>query len=287
MTKFIRKFDQKLDSGLNSPLFDLILYDIQFSGDVFPAIRNNQLDFYHCGKLFSFESSKFITHYKYIPGINDSRGIDYLHENKLAGYLRSVTFKDGYCRIKELCKLYAGEEATQVSKLYKHFRELFKSSSLPDIIPLDIEICFHANEVAGKQKYDRIDMLFYNTKLQTLRFCEVKCFSDSRLYANTPNIPEIVGQMKRYETQINNRSNEIIQAYQRNVDDLNRIFNLKIPHPVRIDDKPIFLLITDFDNPQKKAVVTPMKYDLTGHGIDCYAIGNISEINLCNMWNRI
>ncbi len=93
--------------------------------------------------------------------------------------------------------------------------------------------------------------------------------------------------MRRYKKQIYNRSNEIIQAYQRNIDDLNRIFNLKIPHPVRIDDKPIFLLITNFDNPQKKAVINPMKDDLTGHGIVCYAIGNISGINLNNMWEGI
>lgn len=287
---FIRKLNQNTINNLmkitHPNLYDMLYADIKM-GEVFPAIRNNEIDFYHGGRLFGFGSSGFDTHYKYIPGINNMNGNDYLSENKLSNYPRSATFIDGYSRIKELCKLYAGKEAVYVSRLYRNFNELFSPQSLTTVIPLDIEICFHSHN-RGKGKLDKIDILFYNTVSKSLRFCEVKCFSDSRLYASNTNVPEVVNQMSRYEYQIINRPSEIIDAYKNHVDALNRLFNLQIPMPVKIDNKPIFLLITGFNQQQKTAVVTPMVYNfMSNYNIDCYTIGDTKNCKLKTMWDAI
>jgi len=85
--------------------------------NVFMAIRNEYLDFYHKGgRLFKFDKNGFQTHIKYAAVIEKDKD-DYLTENQLGKYRLSTDFMKSYNRIKENCANYSGVEAVGVSNL--------------------------------------------------------------------------------------------------------------------------------------------------------------------------
>jgi hypothetical protein len=86
------------------------------SQNVFLAIRNNYIDFYHKGgRLFEFGKNGFKTHTKYASVI-DNNG-DYLTEAELSKCKIIPDFCENYPRIKENCALYSGVEAAGVSTI--------------------------------------------------------------------------------------------------------------------------------------------------------------------------
>ncbi len=245
--------------------------------NVFFAIRDNRLDLYHKGgRLFCYDSSGFKTHLKYASVINES-GKDYLTESELSSYRLASNFENNYQRIKENCSNYSGIEASGVSYLYHKHSYLSNSN----VIVLDIEISFESLNEENHQ--DRIDILLFNKDSKTLQFVEAKHFSNNEIWSKTD--PKVIGQIKRYESQIEKRKKEILSAYSEYIETINRIFNISLPEPTKIDDN-VTLLIFGFDNDQKngrlKRLITKNpEYS----GIQNYSIGNIKQVVPESLWN--
>ena len=166
--------------------------------DVFLAVRDNIVDFYHKGgRLFCFDGKKFTTHIKYAAVIPKA-GKDYLSESELRHYALASKFEKNYGRIKENCKNYSGLEAIGVSELYHRYSYLSDNN----IVVLDIEASFKSL-IPGKSQ-DRIDIVLFNKDTQTLKFVEAKHFSNNELWSKGGS--KVISQTKRYNNQIKRRS---------------------------------------------------------------------------------
>ena len=245
--------------------------------NVFFAIRDNQIDFYHKGgRLFCFDNNDFKTHSKYASVIT-SDGKDYLTEKELSTYKLSSNFQTNYTRIKENCSNYSGVEAAGISELYHKHSYLSKSN----VVVLDIEVSFESLNKSGKQ--DRIDVLLLNIETRTLQFVEAKHYSNSEIWSKST--PEVISQINRYETQINQRKTNILTEYIEYVKIINRVFGVSLPEPIDIVPK-VTLLVFGFDRDQKNGRLKNLIIDNGKYkGIKFYPIGNIKEIVTENLWN--
>lgn len=294
MGNFIRHLDQVLlDKLQREPLFtDRLAEDIKI-GDVFPAVRNNRVDFYYGGgKLFSYAFYGFLTHIKYASVITSPRS--YVREGELPNLSPIGSFVGVYDRIKENCALYAGMEAQGISNILKSFSRFVRGQT-QTIIPLDVEICFDAADADDpfeaappKRTNDRIDMLFYDTEKKLLRFCEAKHYSNGELWSKPSNHPRVTSQLSRYTRQISKRRDSILAQYRGYTCIINQLLGLSIPEPRTIDPEvPVFLLVFGFDRDQQKGRLSRLLLSdgsLREH--HCYTIGDAGAISLENMWRR-
>ncbi|PLB85230.1 hypothetical protein C0T31_12030 [Dysgonamonadaceae bacterium] len=242
---FERKLEKPvIESLISSSLWKTYLENDCKNQNIFLAVRNNSIGFYHKGgKLFSFEKNEFKTHIKYASVIDNSEN-NYLTENELSKNKLIADFRNNYSRIKENCKLYSGIEALGVSEIYHKYSYLSNNN----IVVLDIEISFEAlAKIAGKTQ-DRIDILLYDLESRTLKFIEAKHYSNLEIWSN--KTPKVIWQIEKYETQIKIKKTEIITAYKNYIQAINSIFDLELPFPEKVEDK-VALLIFGFDNDQK------------------------------------
>lgn len=289
---FVRNLDAKIIGQLKefaqdeNSLFARLCEEAKLKDKaVFPAVRNNRIDFYYLGgKLFSFKGNDFSTHHKYASVITNIKG-DYIKQSQLETVEIIKNFIAGYTRIKENCALYAGVEAEGVSYIYGKYSYFTQNP----IVVLDIEIALANNEreeEAGVKKTDRIDLLFFDKETATLKFYEAKHFSNKELWATVGNKPQVVSQINRYEEQLRTRNQEILAAYQNYVKIINDLFNLKLALPKKID-KSVGLLIFGFDKNQLEGRFKNLLLDdgsLSGIGL--YAIGDVSGADIKNVWRN-
>jgi len=244
---------------------------------VFPAVRNNRIDFYYRGgKLFEFKNGKFKTHYKYASVI-DGAVKDYLDQENLRKHKLISSFKEGYKRIKENCSRYSGVEAEGASELYgKHSYLLSKEN----VVVLDIEVQFSG-------KGSRIDLLVYNKKERKLRFYELKHFSNKELWSVSGSKPKVTEQIKKYKDIIDKdkMQGSILNAYKSYVNIINDLFKLEkpLPSPSEVDDH-VALLWFGYDSNQTEKAQELLFDDNSLEGIPHYAIGNINKCNMNNLW---
>ena len=180
-------FERYLDEESIQALQDTALFSKRLrndcnSGDVFPAIRQNRVDFYYKGgRLFSWEkgdSKGFSTHHKYASVIHGQKRDDCVTDAALENReLRLIgSFDEGYERIKENCSLYSGLESSGVAALYHGFSCAIKK--LHDVSVLDIEIAFE-----NEGGFDRIDFVTID-RAGKLRFFEAKHYSNRESLRN-------------------------------------------------------------------------------------------------------
>ena len=250
-------------------------------GTVFPAIRVERVDFYHKGgKIFSYRDG-FRTHKKYASAIRANS--DYISESDLQKKAQVITdFCDGYEQIKENCSLHSGVEAEGVSRVYHKYPFTNHDSG---VVVLDIEISFEAKSEERSQ--DRIDILLFNKTTQQLRFCEAKHYSNSDLWAVEGTSPRAASQIQRYEEQIQGEGKGILSAYCNYIRIVNDLFRCGLPEPKRIDDQ-VTLLVFGYDRDQQKGRMQELLLDDGSlAGIKHYFIGNISALNIGNMWKAV
>jgi hypothetical protein len=273
-----RRLEKTIQNNLTKS--DLWINEVEkdcYAQNVFLAIRNNMIDFYHKGgRLFCFDSYGFKTHIKYVSVIDETEKV-YLSESELAKYKLASKFENNYTRIKENCSNYSGIEDSRVSELYHKHSYL----STNNVVVLDIEVSFKSEDESKKQ--DRIDILLYKKDSQTLQFVEAKHYSNREIWAN--KTPKVIGQIKRYESQVLKRKTQILQEYGEYIRIINGIFNISLPVPIDINEK-VMLLIFGFDNDQsngklKKLITNNPAYE----GIKLYSIGNIKKVVTKNLWN--
>ncbi len=298
MPEFIRDLDDDLIEKLqHEQLFqEHLLGDIR-SGEVFPAIRNNRVDFYYGGgKLFAYTTEGFVTHIKYAAVFEGEK--NYVKESDLPNLKHIDCFASRYDRIKENCARYAGREAQGVSSTFGAFGSFVRGED-PRIIPLDIEISFSAEKAdadaepfeadSSIRTTDRIDILFYDTEKRVLRFCEAKHFTNSELWAPAGKNPKVVGQLDRYKKQIQKQIQKkncpLFTVYATYVKLLNQLLCTCLPAPEIDESILLFLLIFGFDAAKLNGKLkTQLLKDGSLKDHYYYAIGDITGIKLENMW---
>lgn len=275
---FERKLEQQIIDELtkNDLWNEKLKIDCQ-NQQVFMAIRNNTIGFYHKGgRIFNFDRNGFKTHIKYASVIDNSEK-NYLTEKELSSNILITDFKKNYCRIKENCSLYSGIEAQGVSDIY-HTYSYFSNEN---IVVLDAEISFEALDKTTGKKQDRIDFLLFDKKSLTLKFVEAKHYSNKEIWSNTR--PKVIGQIIKYEDQIKNNIKDIIPAYKKYIEAINSIFNLSLPFPVKVE-KEVALLIFGFDKDQKKGRLQKLilkKLEFKGFQVFCKQ----DKIKPSSIWN--
>lgn len=282
---FVRKLDKEIIQGLKNqrPLFERLLNDTKSKKKaVFPAIRNNRIDFYFSGgKLFSYEKGEFSTHYKYASVLVPTSEDPYVKETQLNNLKKIETYLEGYDRIKENCSLYAGVEAIGVSELYGKYSYLSNGNK---VVVLDIEVAFQAEDEADDRRMNRVDILLFDTKTATLRFYEAKHYTNKEIWREQGTIPPVVEQVKRYENQIKDNKVRILDTYKAYVEILNNLFDINLPTP-KVLDNNVGLLIFGFDQNQLDGRFEKLLLgDNSLKGINLYKVGDISKVEIDNLW---
>lgn len=293
--KFKRFFDVTQQKKLiESALYKEKLLDDVQAGNIFPAFRNNTLDFYYKGgNAFKFKEGKFSTHIKYAAVLH-GHNKPYINEAELKDAKLIMDFMTGYDGIKENCSLYSGVEAAGVSKLFsKSSYALQKSNSgMPNIVVLDIEVSLKALDEVGadsqdKQRtQDRIDLLLYNKEKRTLQFFEVKHFSNSEIWSEENTIPDVVDQVKRYNNQLLDKRDDILIAYKNYIKAARKLFNLsedQLPDPENVADE-VILLVFGFDSHQKNKINKLLINDKSLVEISRRFIGNLKSAS--DVWEE-
>ena len=278
--KFERKFEKsRIDKLQNNDLWKNHLKEDCKIQNIFLAVRNNDIGFYHKGgKLFGFEANEYKAHIKYAAVI-DNTDKYYLTENEIKTKKLISNFSENYTRIKKNCEIYSGVEAQGVSEIYHKHSYL----SNENIVVLDIEVSFEALDKTSGKTQDRIDILLYDVKKQTLKFVEAKHFSNKEIWSESK--PKVIGQIKKYEKQIAAKKTEIIKAYENYITAINEIFEQSLPLPIDVEEK-VTLLIFGFDQNQKDGRLSDLilnKKEYEGYIV--YPKGKINNINLNTLWN--
>jgi hypothetical protein len=273
MATFTRKLEQTVKLTESNLWINRLEKDCK-EQNVFLAIRDNNIGFYHRGgKLFGFDDkSQFKTHIKYAAVIDDAdEEKSYLTANELKNKALIPDFATKYERIKENCKNYARVEAQGVSEIYHTHSYL----SDGDIVVLDIEVSFESSNKSKTQ--DRIDILLFDKKSCTLRFVEAKHYSNGAITSKKGKKPTVVEQIKDYEKQIASRGVEIIEAYKKYIAAINQLFGKNLPEPIDVDEK-VTLLIFGFDKDQEQGRLKNVKEKLKKFGVFCASIGNTKSV---------
>jgi len=279
--KFKRTMNEELKRKLiGEPLYKQLLPDIKDNGEVFPAIRNEVIDFYHKGgRLFSYDKEGFKTHVKYASAYRKHPEA-YITESMLGNLKQIQNFTDGYGRIKENCSLYSGVEAQGVSKIYENHSFACSKSKNSSVVVLDIEVSFEAIEEDRLQ--DRIDVLLFEKEKKRLIFCEAKHFSNSEIWAGKIENIKVLKQIRRYNAQIKDKEDQIIAAYNNYTKTVKDLFQIALPEPEKICPT-VPLIIFGFDRDQLKGRFKDLFKEKIESAITYYPIGNVSSIKLENL----
>lgn len=289
--QFKRELDDEIIRNLlDSKLFKECLKKDILKGEVFPAIRNNSINFYYCGgSLFEFNKKGFNTHVKYASVYNYSH--DYVNENNLKDMKKIDGFSESYEPIKANCKNYTSIEPYGVSKLYK-FSPF--TDKVNQTVLLDVEISFKKSieeekigfqnplENTKRSAVDRVDILLYDTKDRILHFIEAKHFSNGEIWSTTE--PKVVKQVNRYDQQLSDRKNDILAVYKNYISLINKLFDLKLSSPVELSPKT-GLYIFGFDADQEKSA-KELKTKIEQKEIPVCIIGNPSNIKIDELWKK-
>lgn len=273
--EFIRRFDDARVAALKgSDFFKQCLKKDCQNGQVFPAIRNNQISFYYYGRrLFFFDKKGFLTNPKYEP-------VQPAPVNKYTtqGEAKQLYYASNYGSIKNQCRKIAikrYKEGAGLSPLYLH-GNLFERNRRFGL--LDIEISFakdsdepHPEELPARASTDRIDALFLCDGV--LRFVEAKRFTSPELGGDPP---QVLGQIKGYRGQIKRRKGEILTAYKGYTELLNRVFDMNIPTPRDVHEE-VGLMVFGYDSKQRKSALS-LRDSVRNQEVCCHAIGSVLQM---------
>ena len=224
---FIRRLDEKQISALsdskNVDLYNLLKKDIS-SGEVFPAVRNNQLYFYYRGGcLYKFSNGKFARDKAYAKyGDNTADILTYEPAKK--------QIENKFTNTKGISK-----ERKLLDELNCH---TFNRNRSTNVIVLDIEV--NLNGTVGRGK--KCDMVLYNLQSRALAFVEGKVFSDSRVNVKCGAVPEVIQQVQTYSDAISEQEKTIIEQYANHVNIINGLFDTAYEAPLTVI-KPAKLLV--------------------------------------------
>lgn len=226
---FIRNFDkvqiQKMTSGENGELFLKLKADV-IHGNVFPAVRGNELYFYYRGGcLYKFAGGSFKRDKNYEKF---GKGLENLSAYEKAK--KEIERKFTSVRGKE-------KERRLLDRLNSF---TFDSGYDGDTVVLDIEVNLNGEIGRGK----KCDLVLFDTKARELMFVEGKVFSDKRVNVAISFTPEVIAQVKTYTAAIAEQRQNIIEQYARHIEIINGLFGTSYSSPLKLIE-PAKLLVYD------------------------------------------
>ena len=196
-----------LDQFLKTDLWIEQLKKDCFQKEILFTIRENEIRLYHKGRLlFSYSNRGFKTNLKFASVI-EKKDDNYIHESELKNYKLHTEFLPNYDRIKENCLNYSEKEASNVAS----FSERYSYLSDSNIVVLDIEPSLKSLNEDNNQ--DRIDLVLLNKETSTIKFVEAKHYSNKQITPKGAKLTEVLNQIKRYQEQVHNTSEEILEIY--------------------------------------------------------------------------
>ena len=204
---FTRSFEQskidKMHSDKNVALFNKLKGDV-LKGEVFPAVRINELHFYYKGGcLYKFVGGRFNRNKNYEKyGV----GLEEPDEYERAKKENEIKYKN-----------LAGAEGERqlLDSLYSH---TFSRGERPSVVVLDIEVNL------GGQAVRKCDLVLLNTLTDEIMFVEGKVFSDKRVNVAISFTPEVIEQVNIYTAAIASQRQNILVQYARHVEIVNKLF---------------------------------------------------------------
>ena len=221
--------------------------------DIFILIRNNELRVQANGGLLlqinqDFQSNIVCKIHEDFLSLRSEKNPYVVLEKTTSGPIQRVEGLDGfakhYTKIKRRINIFTGKERQAVQYLANNVRQV-----------VDLEIGFEGEvkQNASKKSVPRIDMAAI-TDNGILVFFEAKLFSNSEI--RSKKTPKVVSQLEKYQKILSQKGNEIISAYQEQLNIYSqlkgnffrnrsrKISNLSILPHAR-------LIITDFDASQR------------------------------------
>lgn len=219
------------------------------AGEVFPAIRKNEVHFY-CGgaRLCVYKDGHVYTNNRYleIPDPGKSRDVRILED------WFSPT---KYQAVKRKCRDWrsAERELSIVSEFFREFS--IASSRLPPHRArlLDIE-CRFPGAPASETAQDMIDCLFLAPE-GTLVFIEVKRTDNPEARGSAQGKPAVAGQLRRYRKQLGSEDlrNEIKDVYASVIDTVGMIVGRNLSSPRTVLEKVPLLIVGPAAAPSPRA----------------------------------
>lgn len=213
---FVRRFDnvskQKITNGKNAELFNLLKADIA-AGQVFPAVRKDELYFYYLGGcLYKFTRGYFTRDKNWEKfGVN-TEGL--------------TPYEKAKNEVEHKFKAMRGGSAERwlLNKLYCHtFNPELKSK----VVVLDIEVNLKGSIGGGK----KCDLVLLNTETDQIMFVEGKVFADNRVKCEVGRIPEVIEQVNIYTAAMQEQREVIIEQYGEHVRIINDLFGTSYNPP--------------------------------------------------------
>jgi len=253
---FVRSFDtntvKKLsrdDAGI-AALLEHLKDDVRV-GDVFPAVRLDELHFYHAGGcLYKLTKTKLErnTAYDKEKYSRCTEGHDAYEKAKIQNKNRFTKKSGTDAERKWVCDLSA--------------RNSLCSGKKP-VVVLDIEINLNG-EIHGGEK---CDMILLHTEDRKIMFVEAKMFSDNRVNVKV-GTPEVVKQVKDYSEAIQAQPDEIIKQYGEHIQIINEIFETAYDPKIDFIDTTAKLLVYETPEYPNKNGRDSMEKILGASGLD-------------------
>ena len=250
----------------NLALFNRLNADV-FKGEVFPAVRINELHFYYKGGcLYKFTGGSFKRDKNYEKyGV----GLDEPNEYKRAKKENEIKYRNS-----------AGVEGERqlLDRLYGH---TFSRGESPSVVVLDIEVNLGGNAVR------KCDLLLLNTQTDEIMFVEGKVFSDKRVNVAVSFTPEVIEQVNIYTAEIASQRQNILVQYARHIEIVNKLFGTSYRPPKRIVEPAKLLCYGTPDRLNKNgAYGTKLIEEALGEGNVLWVKEN-ERPSLDDIWNQL
>jgi hypothetical protein len=229
------------------PLFPLLKADVA-AGQVFPAIRNGELQFYFAGgRLARFGGGGLSTNERYL--VDDSASVE-SRDVSMIRRLRGKSWEATYSFMKEACHRRwrtsegDGEQAITAKTFHSwSIAQTETAKSAP--LLLDVEIRFPAGG-NGPENQDKVDILLIDPN-SVLFFIEVKRRKDPRARAQEGREPKVVGQLRRYGQHLQRQEvqADIVDVYRTYMATLESVFDLRLRRPTRVFPMAPLLIVDD------------------------------------------
>jgi hypothetical protein len=280
MGKFERKFDAfNLDKFKEAEIYKLLERDIK-SGEVFPALRVNRIDFYYKGgRIFWYKSGKFYYNTNYLKYMSeDYTSLD--TKSYLTG--RTVELKTFYEDLKKgIEKKFSSKNAEAMERkfLTTLYKKSFGSEDARTVV-LDIEVRF--NNGNGK----KCDLLLYNNKLQKLMLVEAKVIGDSRLKSKD-GTPEVVSQVNEYSSWFI-EVDTFKEQYSNYIKFINKEFDTKLNKEIKDICKTAKLVVFEYKKELEKNHKEKLEIALGKKNVFFMKIIDIDQdIDIDELWNEL
>ena len=223
---------QKMKSGVNAELFAKLKADV-LKGEVFPAIRQNELHFYYKGGcLYKFANGSF------------KRDKNY---GKFGEGLENLPPYERAKRENERKYTRVGGKIMERQLLDALYRHTFDGRNENDTVVLDIEVDLNGTVGRGK----KCDMVLLNSQTDELMFVEGKVYSDKRVLVAIQFTSEVIAQVNTYTAAIAEQRQNILEQYAMHVEIINELFGTTYRSPTKIVEPAKLLVYETPTNPTK------------------------------------